>query len=110
MKKSYILGLIIVSLLCSASFALAAVTVPNPLGVNNFGDLLLKIAKGIGDIIATLGSLMIIVAGFLYLTSAGNPEKMNKAKTALMYAIGGIIIGILAETIVIVIKETIGTQ
>jgi len=41
----------------------------------------------------------------LYLTSAGSPEKMTKAKTALIYAIAGIAIGVAASTISTVIVD-----
>jgi hypothetical protein len=105
MKKVYIFSIIIVSLFFVASTALA-VTIPNPLtGVNNFGDLLTKIAQGVGTLIASLGTIMIIVAGILYLTSAGSPERMGKAKTALIYAIAGIVIGLAATAIVQIIKD-----
>lgn len=86
----------------------AAVTIPNPLCsggscVNNFGDLLLKIASGVGVLIASLGTIMIIVAGILFLTSAGSPTKMETAKKALTYAIIGIAIGLAATAIVQII-------
>lgn len=113
MKKAYLFLVILVSLFCLASFALAQVTIPNPLeggGVNNFGDLLKKIAVGVGTLIATLGTIMIIVSGILYLTSAGSPEKIATAKKALIYAIIGIVIGIAANAIVEIISGVIGAQ
>ncbi|OGZ72615.1 MAG: hypothetical protein A2998_01470 [Candidatus Staskawiczbacteria bacterium RIFCSPLOWO2_01_FULL_37_25b] len=86
-------------------FAFAApVIIPNPLNVDNFGALLLKIAGGIGVLIGSLGTIMIIVAGILYLTSAGSPERMGSAKKALFYAIAGIAIGISATAIVATIQ------
>lgn len=87
------------------------IKIPNPLapgGVNSFGDLLLKIAEGVGTVIASLGTIMIIVAGILYLTSAGSPERMGKAKTALIYAIAGIAIGLAARAIVEIVKNIMG--
>ena len=87
-----------------ACFVFAApVMIPNPLNVDNFDKLLLKIAGGIGVLIGSLGTIMIIVAGILYLTSAGSPERMGTAKKALFYAIAGIVIGILATSIVQII-------
>jgi hypothetical protein len=110
MNKKIAFAIIFVSLFFVASTTFAAgVSINNPLtGVNNFGDLLLKIAGGVGTLIASLGTIMIIWAGILYLTSAGSPEKMGKAKTALIYAIIGIVIGIAATAIVEIIKTTIG--
>ncbi len=86
-----------------------AVKIPNPLApINNFGDLLLKIADGVGILIGSIGAIMIIVAGILYLTSAGSTERMTTAKKALFYAIVGIAIGVSARLIVIVIKQILG--
>ena len=95
-----IVSTIIVSLFCPVSLILA-VSIPNPLsGVNSFGDLLMKIAAGAGALIASLSVVMIIVAGILYLTSAGSPERIGVAKKALIYAIAGIAIGLAAQAIV----------
>lgn len=85
------------------------VTIPNPLGsTNTFGALLEKIIAGVAGIVGALSVIMIIVAGILYLTSAGSPEKMTKAKTALVYAIAGIVITLMASAIVAIIRTTIG--
>ena len=66
------------------------------------------IASAIGPLIASLGSVMIIVAGILYLTSAGSPEKVGTAKKALVYAIAGIAIGLAASSIVQIVKGIVG--
>lgn len=55
---------------------------------------LLSIIVGIAAII------MIIYAGLKYITSAGEAEKIKSAKAALLYAIIGLVIVALAQTIV----------
>ncbi|MFA4881169.1 MAG: hypothetical protein WC650_06160 [Candidatus Doudnabacteria bacterium] len=100
--------IIFISLFCSVGFVSAVLE--NPLGVDTFGALLLKIADGVGTLIATLGTVMIIVAGILYLTSAGSPERMGTAKKALAYAVIGIVIGLAATAIVNIIEGIIGIQ
>ncbi len=110
MNKKIIL-LIFVGLFGLTSFALAQVVeIRNPLSAQNFGQLLLQIAGAVGLLVGTLGTIMIIVAGILYLTSAGSPERMKTAKTALVYAIAGIVIGIAATAIVEVIKSVLGAR
>lgn len=102
---------ILISLLiCIAVFPLYsyAAQLANPIGASDFSELLTDIADAIGTLIATLGGIMILVAGILYLTSAGNPEKIATAKKALIYAITGIVIGLAAGAIVDIIKENIG--
>ncbi len=113
MKKIVVHIIAFVFLFCFSGFVFGA-TCPagqicNPLtGVGNFGELLTKIADGVGTLIATLGTIMIIVAGILYLTSAGSPDKMTKAKTALIYAIAGIAIGLAAKAIVATLSKVLG--
>jgi len=109
MNKKIASVIIFVSLFGLTSFTLAQVTIPNPLGgVNSFYGLLINIAYAVGGLVASLGIIMIMVAGILYLTSAGSPEKMATAKKALVYAIIGIFIGLASTAIIAIIKEIIG--
>jgi hypothetical protein len=86
-----------------------AVEIPNPLGnTSTFSQLLTQIAQAAGKIVASLGGLMFIISGILFLTSAGNPQKMETAKKAFMYAVAGIVIGLAADAIVAEIKKIIG--
>jgi len=82
----------------------AAVTVTNPIGYNNFPDLLLGIANAVALLIGSLATLMIIWAGILFLTSAGDPAKVTKAKDALKWAVIGIAIAVAASGIIETIK------
>jgi len=108
MNKKALYLFSVMSLFCITSTALA-VTIPNPLGdTKTFCQLLTKIAGQVGMLIASLGAIMIIVAGILFLTSAGSTEKLTKAKAALTYAIVGIAIGVSATVIVKVIQEILG--
>lgn len=91
----------------------AAVTIENPLaggGVNNFPQLLEKIFLAVAGLVAAISTIMITVAGIMYLTSAGSTERMAKAKTAFVYAIIGFIVAISASTIVAIIKSVIGAE
>lgn len=87
----------------------AQVTIPNPLGnTNTFGDLFLKIADAVAGLVGAISVIMIIVAGILYLTSAGSPEKITTARKALFYAIMGIVITLMAGAIVFTIRSVLG--
>ena len=109
MNNKKIISLVLfASLFCFVNSALADGIQP-PLGVpTSFSALLQKIAGQVGLLIASLGTIMVIVAGILYLTSAGSPERTGVAKKALMYAIVGLVIGLLAVGIVEAIKTAIG--
>lgn len=44
--------------------------------------------------------LMIIASGIMYVTSAGSPDKVKKAKDTLTYSVAGLIVALLAYAIV----------
>lgn len=52
--------------------------------------------------------IMWVVTGILFLTSQGEPAKLNAAKTSLFAAIGGTIIIILAQSAVAFVANSFG--
>ena len=108
MKKVFLYSVIFVSLLTIAGGATAAVAkIENPLSAKNFCELLTKISIAVAGLVGAISVIMIIVAGIMYLLSAGNPDRINKAKTAFFYAIMGIVIALSAGAIVTIIKDVI---
>lgn len=106
--KKILFLLVSIALFGLAGFAFAQVAITNPLSAQNFGQLLTQIADGVGTLVASIGIIMIIIAGILYLFSAGRPEKIKTANAAIMYAVVGIVIGLAAKAIVAIIKNIIG--
>lgn len=108
MNKVFINIVVFMALLCLA-VQVSAVTIPDPLNIgpnpNGFGILLGRIATAVGNLVAVIGTIMLIVAGILYLTSAGSPERTGTAKKALIYAIVGIAIGLAATAITQIILQ-----
>ena len=51
-------------------------------------------------IIGALTVLFIVIGGFGYVSSGGNPQAMQKSKNTIVYAVIGLIIAIIAEAIV----------
>lgn len=96
-------------LACFAVPALATVTIPN-YGPRSFCALLTGIASAVAGLIATAGTVMIIVAGIFYLTSAGSPERIGVAKKTLIYAIVGIAISLAAGVIITIVKTAINAS
>ncbi len=111
MKRIFISYLVLFVILFAFSYtSVNAVGIINPLGANNFCELLTGLSSKIAGLVATLSGIMIIIAGMMYLTSAGDQQKMTTAKTALKYAIMGIIIALLAIPIVEIIKEVLNVS
>ena len=69
--------------------------------------------KSIRDITWKVGGSIIIigwvVAGILWLTSGGSPEKTGIAKKAMIAAITGTILVLLSATAATIIKDALGT-
>jgi hypothetical protein len=59
-------------------------------------------------ILAALATLMLTVAGILYVTAAGNPTQIEKAKAAFRSALGGYALAALAPLLVTVLKSLVG--
>ena len=109
MKKNLILLFVTLIFLGSAvSISAQVITLPNPLAVDNFTDLIANIVTYITGLIAGIAVLVFIWAGILYLTSGANPSNIQKANKAVLYAIIGLGIA-LAGTGLIVLIQTIIT-
>jgi hypothetical protein len=63
-------------------------------------DTIATISNIVFSLIGAIAVLMIILAGFKYITSTGKPEELAKAKDTIIYAAVGIVVCISAVTIV----------
>ncbi len=76
-------------------------------GAPTLGDLIMNIIKFILGITGLVAILAIIIGGLRYIMSSGNEGMMTGAKNTILYAIIGLVIVILAYTIVSVIDNVI---
>ncbi|MFQ6049551.1 MAG: pilin [Candidatus Paceibacterales bacterium] len=86
------------------------IRIENPLTADTFGELVDKLINFIFTIAIVLAPLMIIIAGFLFVTSGGKPEQVAKAKTIITWTIIGFIIILLAKGIVALIDQILGVS
>lgn len=63
---------------------------------NNFLTNIIKILTGIASLLAVA---FIVIGGLHYITSSGNPERLDKAKRTIMFAGIGLVITIAAFSI-----------
>lgn len=86
------------------------VVIENPLGnatltdiINNLIDFLLTIAL-------IICPLMIVIGGFYYVTSGGDPEKAKRGRQIITYAAIGLVIVLISKGLVAAVKTAIGVD
>jgi TRAP-type C4-dicarboxylate transport system permease small subunit len=87
------------------SAAPAGYQIPNPIGANNLEEVLQKVTGAILDLAIPIAAALYIYAGFLWLTSAGKPNKIAQAKTVFKYTTIGLVIIFIGGGFVELIKS-----
>lgn len=81
----------------------------NPLGEDSIIGIINNIITGLRDTIAPpLVAIAVLYGGFLMLFAGGDPEKFKKGKKAILYAMVGYAIILVAGGITSLIKDIIG--
>ena len=81
------------------------ICIPNPLCANTFPDLINTIATLIFNLALWIAPIMYIIAGFYFLTAAGDPKKIQTAKQIILYTTIGLIVVISAKGLIALFKE-----
>lgn len=113
MNKKIILVSTILSLL--PKIALAQILFPGipPLtaGVDLF-QLIIVVASVVLDatwiIAVAFVVVAFVIAGFKFLTAQGDPNKLHDARQAVIWGAGGVIVILLAFSILVVMRRTLG--
>lgn len=106
-KKS-IIGILIVGLFFATSFALGALV--NPIGIGSISGVLDAVAKWMLDIALVLAPLMFVVGGIMFTTAHGDATKISNAKKLMFYTVVGIIVVLLAESLIGIFKGFVSTS
>jgi hypothetical protein len=105
------LGIIISSLILLpiAAFAINN-PVPNPTGaqINSINELINNVLNGIWIVFGAIAVIMFIIAGILFLAAQGNAEKVAQARQAFLWGVAGVVVGIVAYSIISVVGTFIG--
>lgn len=63
-------------------------------------DIVVAAASWLLMILGSVALIGFVISGILYLTAAGDEDRMEKAKRGMMYSIIGVIVGLLGYVIV----------
>lgn len=77
-------------------------------GITGLDVILANVAKLVWQLFAGIAIIMFVVAGILFLTSAGDPGKVATARQAVIWGVIGIIVAILAFSILQIVGSAVG--
>jgi hypothetical protein len=80
---------------------------PANIGLDDLTAVIIYVIKLGLSLAASVGAIFIIVSGYQYVLAAGNPEKLEKAKLGLTWAIVGFILAISAYAIVYLLQQVL---
>lgn len=104
--KKIIPSIILLTLLAAPLAVLADDEYAHVEEINIF-EALNNIANYAFTLLLIVGVIAIIWAGFMFISAQGDPEKVNKAKKFLVYAIIGVFVAVLARGIVGLIRGVV---
>jgi hypothetical protein len=76
---------------------------------NSIGAIAKKVVTILSQIVGFISVVFIIIGGFRYITSGGDSGKVGAAKNTIIYALVGLIIVALAQTIIHFVLNTSST-
>jgi len=83
-----------------------------PAGPKDFGSMITiitTIARWMFGLLVALSIVFILYAAFLYVIAQGNDERIGTAKKILIYAVVGLVVGVLAGGIGVAVQSFLGT-
>jgi len=107
MNKKAIFLILISFLLLIPLTTILGVRLENPIGAENFGELIDRIIDIFFTLALFVTPLMIVIAGLLFVTAAGNPNQVQTARNILLYSLIGFLIILVAKGIVELFVEVL---
>jgi Type IV secretion system pilin len=105
------LSSIVIGVLASPIIAFAQMqgTAPGGYGSapTSLTDLVGNIEKLMGLVFGGIAVVMFVIAGILFLTAQGDPEKVQSARSAFIWGVAGVIVGLIAFSIVAIVSSVI---
>ena len=103
-SKKYLISLTLLSALALPVLVAAATTSGMPSGGATLDGLVTGLKTAAWTIFGAVAVICFVVAGILFLTAAGNPEKVQQARNAFLWGVAGVVVGILAYSIISIVQ------
>lgn len=82
--------------------------ITNPIGSNTFQEAIKRVTTWAAAIAVPLTTLMVLIAGLLYMTAGGDPEKIKRAHKALTWAAVGFAVVLFSTVAYLLIQNFLG--
>ena len=66
-----------------------------------------RIFNWVFAILLVVAAIAIVVAGYIFVTAAGDPDKIKKARDFVLYALIGVLVAFLAKGLVVLIDRIV---
>lgn len=76
--------------------------------VDSIQSLSIAIANVLWVVFSAIAVICFVFAGILFLTAQGQPEKIKTAKSAFLWGIVGVVVGIIAYSIISITCKALG--
>jgi surface polysaccharide O-acyltransferase-like enzyme len=86
------------------------IEIRNPLTATSTEGLITSLIEFLRNFAIVVTPLIVVVAGYLFMTAGGDPKKVEEAKKMIWYAVIGLIVILTAEVIIEAIKSALGTK
>ncbi len=103
--KKIALSLIAISLAVMPVLAFAQIGGTPPTISYDLTTMGNKIASAAWIVFTIIAVVMFIIAGILFMTAQGSAEKVQQARQAFMWGVAGVVVGILAFTIITLVRS-----
>jgi len=101
MKYIAIPIILLIPLIASAQ----VVRIENPLSVDSIEELIENIVNFLFNISLYIAPIMILYAGFMFITAAGDPAKISTAKKLIFWVLVGLVIIFSAKGIIKILQS-----
>ena len=88
----------------------AAVSLTPIISKTNIWDIIESVIDFVFTISIPIAGIMLLIAGYFFITSAGDPEKITAAKKLILYITIGLLVVLLAKGLIIAFKDALGAK
>ena len=80
----------------------------NPLQSDKFTDIVNNVLTILFNFALVLTPIMVVIAGIMFVTAAGDPSRVSRAKQILIWTAVGFVVILVARGLVLVLRTIIG--